>query len=589
MLAKAYVLGRTTPSLGVQTYFFVHIFFQKDPMKKTLRKIAAVVSTIALAFAAIVTLGASPASAAVRPVVAYDAVTKATINVPFDVDYSCAQDDPNGPATSTQGTWANEPDMEMPPGLSLDLADGHIKGTPTELGSYKLPSILCERVGFNEGFLVGSIVVGLPMTPNPDVSTTLINSADCRYDVNIMLPAVPDAGTVKLTIASANATVTATLIDLTPLTVYQLPVRGGNLAGLSSHWMVSSMSPAGPIDIDCGDPITVRVGYQSFGAQEGWAQLGEMTPKATNSTPSLQSESYNDAACTIRVTGVLPSLAFDTTPQLYIATDVFGYYIDLDELSSGQMFSYEFPLGSKEAIEALDGVKEVTQWGTTPDCSGPIWLVTLNAINEGYASVSADAPVRVNVPPVQCAPGTFSLTGAVPCTDAQPGFYVENAGERMQMPCPLGTFSADSRSTFCQPAPKGYYINTTGAASATKCAAGMTTELTGARSINECYKQKFQTAKAIKSPAKLKFGAKHETVGRADAGLALNAVAKGSCTVTKINKTVKINGKSVKQPRWVIKATSKAGNCKVTFSNDGDYTYKPFTVTKTIKVTKTGK
>ena len=117
----------------------------------------------------------------------------------------------------------------------------------------------------------------------------------------------------------------------------------------------------------------------------------------------------------------------------------------------------------------------------------------------------------------------------------------------------------------------------------------MTTELTGSRSINECYKQKFQTAKAIKSPTKLKFGAKHETAGRADAGMALDAVATGSCTVTKINKTVKQNGKNVKQPRWVIKATNKAGNCKVTFSNDGDYTYKPFTVTKTIKVSKTGK
>ena len=558
-------------------------------MKNTLRRISAIAASFALALGGLTTIGASPASAAVRPVVAYNAVTKATINVPFDVDYSCAQDDPNGPATATMGTWANLPDMEMPPGLSLDLADGHIKGTPTEIGSFKLPLILCDRVTFNEGFTVGTIVVGLPVTPNPDVSTTFINSADCRYDLNIMLPAVPDAGTVKVTFATATTSVTATLIDLSPLTVYQLPVRGGNLGELSSHWMVASMAPAGPIDIDCGEELTIRVGYQSFGAQEGWLQTGGMTPKATNSTPSLQSESYNDAACTIRVTGVMPSLASDTTPWLYIAIDVFGYYIYLDEVSSGEMFSYEFPLSSKEAIEALDGVKEVTQWGTEPDCSGPMWFVTLNATNEAYEPVSANAPVRINVPPVQCAPGTFSQTGAVPCTDAEPGFYVAEAGARAQMPCPLGAFSADSRSTGCQPAPKGYYVKTTGAASATKCAAGLTTELTGARSNNECYKQKFQTAKAIKTPAKLKFGAKHETAGRADAGMNLNATATGACTVTKINKTVKINGKTVKQPRWVIKATKKAGNCKVTFSNDGDYTYKPFTVTKTIKVTKTGK
>jgi hypothetical protein len=558
-------------------------------MKKIMRRISAVAATIALALGGITALGASPASAAVRPVVAFNAVTKATINVPFDVDYSCAQDDPNGPPTSTVGTLANDPDMEMPPGLSLDLTDGHIKGTPTQIGSYKLPWILCERPGFNEGFVVGTIVVGLPMTPNPDVSTTLINSADCRYDVNIMLPTVPDAGTVKVTFTTANTSVTATLINLTPLTVYQLPVRGGKLGDLSSHWMVASMSAAGPIDIDCGEEINIRVGYQNFGAQEGSVELIGLTPTASYSTPSLQSESYNDAACTIRVTGVLPSLAFDATPQLYVATDVFGYYINLDEVSSGKMFSYEFPLSSKEAIEALDGVKNVTSWGTVPNCVNQFWFVTLNALNEGYENVTVDANLVINVPPVQCAPGTFSQTGSAPCTDAAPGFFVLNSGERAQTPCPIGAFSADSRSTSCQSAPKGYYVKTTGALAATKCATGLTTELTGARSINECYKQKFQTAKAIKTPAKLKFGGKHETAGRADAGMNLNAVATGSCTVTKINKTVKQNGKNVKQPRWVIKATSKAGNCKVTFSNAGDYTYKPFSVTKTIKVTKTGK
>lgn len=560
-------------------------------MKNTLRKVAAVASAVTMTLGMLVAT-AAPASAQARPTIAYDAVTKATINVPFDVDYSCVETDPNAPATATDGTWFLEPDMALPTGLTYDIADGHIKGTPTELGSFKLPLIKCLQGGVNgfyEGVRVGTIVVGLPMTPNPDVSTTFINSADCRYDLNIMLPAVPDAGTVKVTFATATTSVTATLIDLSPLTVYQLPVRGGNLGELSSHWMVASMAPAGPIDIDCGEELTIRVGYQSFGAQEGWLQTGGMTPKATNSTPSLQSESYNDAACTVRVTGVMPSLAADTTPWLYIAIDVFGYYIYLDDVSSGEMFSYEFPLSSKEAIEALDGVKEVTQWGTAPDCSGPMWFVTLNATSEAYEGVTANAPVRINVPPVQCAPGTFSQTGGVPCTDAEPGFYVAEAGARVQMPCPLGEFSADSRSTFCQTAPKGYFVKTTGAASATKCAAGLTTELTGARSSNECYKQKFQTAKAIKTPAKLKFGAKHETAGRADAGMNLNATATGACTVTKINKTVKINGKTVKQPRWVIKATSKAGNCKVTFSNDGDYTYKPFTVTKTIKVTKTGK
>jgi Tyrosine-protein kinase ephrin type A/B receptor-like len=205
---------------------------------------------------------------------------------------------------------------------------------------------------------------------------------------------------------------------------------------------------------------------------------------------------------------------------------------------------------------------------------------------EGYATDNAAGCLAA---PIACEPGTHSPTGFAPCISSPAGYHAPNPGSVEATECPLGTFSADEGSINCTPAPKGYFVNKTGATSATKCATGLTTELPGARSIHECYKQKFQTAKAIKTPAKLKFGAKHETAGRADAGLALDAVATGSCTVTKITKTVKLNGKNVKQPRWVIKATKKAGNCKVTFSSPGDYTYKPFTVTKTIKVTKTGK
>jgi hypothetical protein len=85
---------------------------------------------------------------------------------------------------------------------------------------------------------------------------------------------------------------------------------------------------------------------------------------------------------------------------------------------------------------------------------------------------------------------------------------------------------------------------------------------------------------------KLKVKKSLTTVARADAGLDLDAVATGACTVVAKTVTVKVKGKKVKQPRWVIKAGPTAGTCKVTYSNSGNYTYKPFTVTKTIKITK---
>jgi hypothetical protein len=556
-------------------------------MKKTLRTVAAVVSAVAMSLAMLVAT-AAPASAVNINTLPWPTLAVYEVGDTLDLDFSCkasADGEVFGPSSSPL-------QFDAPPGTTLD-PDYHLRGTLTTTGTFDLGMIRCYSGQDNQfgwfNFGIGNMVVVPATTPAPELTLTQINTADCGYELQLLLPSAPDAGTVQLTFTTATATATATLTNILPMTIYQIPVKAGSIQSLSDNFLVASVSPQGVIPISCNEEVAVRISYQSMGAAASSMELGGYVPSAKNSTPSLQSESYDDPACTIRVTGVMPSLAFDATPQLYVATDVFGYYIYLDEVSSGKMFSYEFPLNSKETIESLDGVKNVTSWGTEPNCAGQFWFVTLNALNEGYENVTVDANLIINVPPVQCAPGTFSQTGSAPCTDAAPGFFVLNSGERAQTPCPLGAFSADSRSTSCQSAPKGYYVKTTGALAATKCATGLTTELTGARSINECYKQKFQTAKAIKTPAKLKFGGKHETAGRADAGMNLNAVATGSCTVTKINKTVKQNGKNVKQPRWVIKATNKAGNCKVTFSNDGDYTYKPFTVTKTIKVSKTGK
>ena len=501
------------------------------------------------------------------------------------------------------------------------------------------------------GLALGVSLVGLSspasangvISPQPYLALTQTNTVDCGYELQIMLPATPDAGTVQLTFTTATATAMVTLVDLAPSEIHQISVKGGNIDALLGNYQVVSITPAGDIPIACYEAVDIRLSYQSLGAPTGSMQLNEYVPTAKYSTPSVQVESYNDEACTMRVTGVLPSVmtGIEATPYLYVASDVFGYYVYLDEIVNGKMFSLELPLKSLSGIESLEGVGAVTSWGTELKCDGQWWQVDLVAISEGGDTVSTGAQqVWVNFVPPLCEPGTYSATGRAPCAEAEPGKYVAGYGAIAAVPCDAGTFSDVARSTRClnaiegyyvaisgassasqaEPgtyapgygsiaavpcelgtfseaagaakctaAPKGYFVASTGATSATKCATGLTTELTGARSINECYKQKFQTAKAINTPTKLKFGAKHETAGRADAGVNLNAVATGSCTVTKINKTVKQNGKNVKQPRWVIKATAKAGNCKVTFSNDGDYTYKPFSVTKTIKVTKTGK
>ena len=192
--------------------------------------------------------------------------------------------------------------------------------------------------------------------------------------------------------------------------------------------------------------------------------------------------------------------------------------------------------------------------------------------------------------PTPCRMGTYAAEiGSTTCTQAPAGSHVPHFGLSTFTPCPVGTFSPEEGAGECRPAAKGYFVDTVGATSAKKCASSKTTALDGARSANECYLQKTQTAKAIKLPTVLKVGAKLDTPGTADAGLALKVYTTGPCTVKAGTKTVKIKGKSVKQARWIITAGKTAGVCRVEYTNAGDYLYKPFRVIKSIKVSKTGK
>jgi hypothetical protein len=189
-----------------------------------------------------------------------------------------------------------------------------------------------------------------------------------------------------------------------------------------------------------------------------------------------------------------------------------------------------------------------------------------------------------------CNAGSFAPdAGSTQCMPAPVGTFVPVAGAVTFFECPRGGYNAVEGQPFCQVAPKGFYTDTERATAPTKCPGTQTTALEGARSQYECFTQKTQTAKALKLPSVLKVGAKLFTVVTADSGLVLNPTAKGACTVKPVNVMVKIKGKSVKQARFLVTASKTAGLCKVEFVNTGDVLYKPLKITKTIKVTKTGK
>ena len=79
-----------------------------------------------------------------------------------------------------------------------------------------------------------------------------------------------------------------------------------------------------------------------------------------------------------------------------------------------------------------------------------------------------------------CTPGSYSVTGAEPCTDADAGSFVASSGATGQTQCAAGSFSDTTGATICTQADAGSFVASTGATGQTQCAAGSFSDTTGA-------------------------------------------------------------------------------------------------------------
>jgi hypothetical protein len=86
--------------------------------------------------------------------------------------------------------------------------------------------------------------------------------------------------------------------------------------------------------------------------------------------------------------------------------------------------------------------------------------------------------------PASCQPGTFSASGAVPCTDAPAGTFVATEGATAATPCDAGRYNdltGQTSAAACEPVPAGSFSGV-GAATPTLCAPGSFSASTGAAS-----------------------------------------------------------------------------------------------------------
>jgi len=339
--------------------------------------------------------------------------------------------------------------------------------------------------------------------------------------------------------------------------------------------------------------MTATLAYQHGGAPAATASASTTptVPPVLPTQPVVNFSTVDGSKdCAIRMTAVFPSIQDGAKPHLYIATATFGYDIWLSNVQSNVPVSLDFPVMNPGAFAngSVPGIDHYTVWGDVPTCDGTSWIANAD-VNDAFGTlVGTNTYVYPSLPPAQCAPGTFSNTGAEPCIPALPGSYVDTFAATDASPCGLGFYSDLAGATYCTPAPKGTYIGSTGAISATACPTGQTTALLAARSIYECYTQAKQSARGVRVLTVYKSGLKFTTVKTTDLGAPFDLTATGACTVSSVKVVNKLNGKKVKVDRYQV-ALGKSGNCTLTYVNAGTDKYKAITVVKKFKITKTGK
>ncbi|MEN9730781.1 MAG: Tyrosine-protein kinase ephrin type receptor-like [Actinomycetota bacterium] len=303
----------------------------------------------------------------------------------------------------------------------------------------------------------------------------------------------------------------------------------------------------------------VICGHDGFG--EGFS-IGHIVvqPPATP-TPAVTAINLNDENCNFKIVATFPATPDAGTATITISNPGATIVATLATVTAGSLVEIEVPSSSLTSIS-----NDVKIASTAP----------VNGGNWDQCESTLDVTVSYQY---QGAPAATASAEVHPTR----GVTMDSA-----TPCALGTFSATGHGD-CTNAPKGSFVATTGATSATACPAGQTTLLVGARSRFECFKVITQTVKAIKVPAKSKFGAKVLTPKTTDLGAPLTLTASGSCSVKSIKTTVVVKGKKTSASRYQVTMSTKAGTCALTYVNAGDESHTAITSVKRIKVSKTGK
>ncbi|HUB70985.1 MAG TPA: hypothetical protein VL984_11235 [Acidimicrobiales bacterium] len=139
---------------------------------------------------------------------------------------------------------------------------------------------------------------------------------------------------------------------------------------------------------------------------------------------------------------------------------------------NGAAFLYDAPAGAwltTPASTLIGGVSEQLGWSVAVSSDAGTVLVG------GPGATSFRGASHVYTPAhIACPAGSYSASGAAPCTTTPAGDYDAGTGNTTTTPCPSGTYNASAGQASCTTTPAGDYDAGTGNTSPKPCPSGTT-------------------------------------------------------------------------------------------------------------------
>jgi hypothetical protein len=454
----------------------------------------------------------------------------------------------------------------------------------------------------------------------PFLKVSALNDADCSFLVEGYVPNTPDPGSVTFKVdqhngASQNQAVLSSVQAGEP---FKLMFSSNDsfdmIEAISGAQIASAVDPQ---VIQCKTATDFSLGYSSAGTAATSATVTnlkattgtDLAPIVLGANPRVKAEFTGGTPCTVHLSGYFPYASTGVRNRHLTLTYDEGDGVEVfepTEVAADGFYQIDYSMNSV----SNSTYNFVSSNGGEPTCGQGVTFKA--SYNFGVDSSAQSANVFVYAgASTPCAAGTYSATGNAPCSQADPGFFVPDTGWQGQMPCMPGTYSANYGSTTCTPAPAGSIapatgmslailcpagtysavtggtectsapLNSytrTGASFAVVCPLGTHTEATESTSPRDCLPNIVQQINLKALPVGLKFNQALVVNKKSSAGLDLEVSARGNCSVVSASATT-----------WKILGGKVKGICEVLIANRGAQGISEFALSKTLKVSKTGK